>query len=102
MTMDQVTWELTSGYWWRLFGFLLLFFIGAVALQLAVSSAVGLVVLIALGPADAFSASALIIGLVEAVVGAAVAILLMTMLARIYVQLSGRTEAHASVPSSGT
>jgi hypothetical protein len=96
------SWELTSGYWWPLFGFLLLFFVGAIVLQLAVASAIGLVVLLALGQADAFSASALIIALVEAIVAAAVAVLLMTMLARIYVQLSGRSEAHASVPSSGT
>jgi hypothetical protein len=93
--------ELTSGYWWPLFGFLLLFFVGAIVLQLAVASAVGLVVLFALGQADAFSASALVIALVEALVAAAVTVLLMTMLARMYVQLSGRSEAHASVPSSG-
>ena len=37
------SWTLTSGHWWHLFGFLLLFFIGAIVLLLAVSAAAGVV-----------------------------------------------------------
>lgn len=95
------SWALTAGHWWRLFGFILLIFIGAVAVLLAASGAAGVLVGLALGPVEPMSASALIVALVQALVNAAVTILFAVMLARIYVQLSGRGDAVTGVPSSG-
>jgi uncharacterized metal-binding protein len=59
--------------------------------------AIGLLV----GKIQPLSTSALILALVQAAVSAAVSTLFAVMLARIYLQLAGRGEAQASVPSSG-
>ena len=95
------SWEMTSGHWWRLFAFLLLFLIGAGILLIAISTVVGTLASLFLGPLDPLSASALITSLIEAVFQAAVSVIFAIMLARIYVQLSGRN-AQASLASSGT
>ncbi|HEU5481705.1 MAG TPA: hypothetical protein VFU80_01255 [Sphingomicrobium sp.] len=87
------SWTLTAGHWWRLFGFIILFLIGAIILMTAISWAVGLVAVMLLGPIEAMSASALVVALVEAIVNAAVTVLLAVMLARIYLQLAGKSEA---------
>src|SRR5206468_914506 len=93
---------LTSGHWWELFGFLLLFFVGAVVVLIGVGAAVGVVVTLLFGPVEPMSASALIVALVQAVINAVVTTLFAVMLARIYVQLAGRGDVQASVPTSGT
>jgi hypothetical protein len=94
------SWDLTDGHWWRLFGFLLLFFIAAVVLLIGAAAAVGAVDAILLGPIDPMSASALVLALVQAVLNTLITTVLAVMLARIYVQLSGRGEV--TVPISGT
>jgi hypothetical protein len=86
------SWTLTSGHWWSLFGFLLLFVVGAIVVLIAVGSAVGVAVRLTLGPLDPMSAPALVFALVEALVSAAVSALFALMLARIYVQLAGDAE----------
>jgi len=96
------SWELTSGHWWRLFGFVLLFVVGVVIAMTAISMAVGTVAVIALGPVESMSASALVIAVVEAIFQAVITVVLAVMLARIYLQLVGAEPAKVSVPSSGT
>jgi hypothetical protein len=96
------SWALTSGHWWQLFGFLILFFIGAIVVLIAVAAASGVVAGLAFGPIEPMSASALLVALVQAITNAAVNALFAVMLARIYVQLTGGGEAQVSVPSSGT
>ena len=95
-------WALTSGHWWQLFGFLLMFFIGAVVLLVAAQAAIGLAVTLLFGPIEPMSAGALAIALVRALVNAVITTLFAVMLARIYVQLAGSGETQASVPSTGT
>lgn len=94
------SWSLTSGSFWRLFGFLLVFFIGAGVLLVAIGSVVGVVVQLMLGTLEPMAASTLVLALVDGAVSGAVSLLLVVMLARIYVQLAG-PQAQASVPSSG-
>lgn len=94
------SWALTAGHWWRLFGFLVLFVIGALAVLLGVAAALGVVVAILLGPIEPMSASALVLALAQSLINAAVTTMFAVMLARIYVQLSGRGEV--SVPTTGT
>lgn len=94
------SWGLTRGVWWKLLGFLLMILIGAVVVLLAISAVVGSVVTLALGPPQAMSVSALVIGLFEGLFNAAFTALFAVMLARIYVQLSGRDTAEAV--TSGT
>ncbi len=96
------SWDLTAGHFWRLFAFLVMFFIGAGIAAMAVSWAFGFVAIVLLGPVEPMSASALVVALGEAIASAAVTIILGVMLARIYLQLAGRGSLDVSVPSSGT
>lgn len=96
------SWELTRGNALRLLGFLLLFVIGVIILVAAVSVVTSLVITLIFGPVEPLTASALIIALVEAIASALVTAIFVVMLARIYVQLTGNSEAETSVPSSGT
>jgi hypothetical protein len=95
------SWKLSAGNWWRLFGFFLLFVIGAAIAILATLAVAGLLVKAILGELEPFSVAALLVSLASQIVMAGVYVLLMAMLARIYVQLSGNAP-QASVPSSGT
>jgi hypothetical protein len=95
------SWVLTSGNWWRLFGFFVLFLIAAMVLLIGVGSVAGALVRLTFGPIEPLSLSALLVALVMAVLQLAVTILLSVMLARIYVQLAGRGGAEASVPTTG-
>lgn len=95
------SWELTAGKWWRLFAFLLMIFVAALALAIAVRAASGVVVEVVLGPVEPMSASALVVAVLLAVLNSALTVLLAVMLARIYVQLAGRGGAEASVPTTG-
>ncbi len=94
------SWNLTSGHWWRLFGFIVLFVIGALVLLAAVNWAVTAVSVVLFGAIAPMSLSALLVGLFDSILNGAVTVFLAVMLARIYVQLTGRT-AGASVPRSG-
>lgn len=96
------SWSLTHGHFWRLLGFLLLFFIAAIVVLMAVQSAVILVTTMTLGRADPMSASALVMALVQGLANAAVSGFFVVMIARLYVQLAEGGATQASVPSSGT
>lgn len=93
------SWDLTSGSWWRLFGFLVIFVIGAGILVLATIAIVGVLVKSILGDIQPLTPSALILSLAEQIVMAGAYVVLMAMIARLYVQATG---AETSVPSSGT
>ena len=96
------SWQLTAGHFWRLFGFLVLFFVAGMIVIFAIEAVVGIVSRLMTGPTvEPMSLSALIIALVQAVLNAALITVLAVMLARIYVQLAGRAGAEASVPSTG-
>jgi hypothetical protein len=96
------SWELTSGRFWRLFGFLLMFLIGAAVTMIAVNAAFTLLAVLLFGPVEPMSASALVVAIAEAVVNAAVTVLLAVMLARIYLQLAGRGSLDVTVPNTGS
>ena len=63
------------------FGFLLIFFVGAIAILIAAGSAVGVVVTILFGPRP-LSASALIVALVQALINAVLTTLFAVMVAQ--------------------
>ena len=96
------SWALTSGSWWRLFGFLVLFIIAAIVVMIAAGAMIGVIVGIVFGRPEPMSVGALLIALVTQLAIAAVTVVFLVMLARIYLQLSGAEPAEASVPSSGT
>lgn len=95
------SWELTSGHWLRLFGFFLIFVIGAIVAIIAAQTLSGIVAELLFGGTRPFTIGALFVALIVQITSAAVSVLLMVMLARIYVQLAG-IGAKASVPTSGT
>lgn len=96
------SWQMTSGHWLRLFGFLLLFIIGMIVFVGAIAVMTGLLVSMLFGPTEPMTVAALIIALVEAVASAIATTIFIVMLARIYVQLSEGPAAETTVPSSGT
>lgn len=92
------SWDLTAGNWWRLFGFVLVFFIGAVILLWATASVVGLLAKMVFGDVAPLSAGWLVVMIIAQVLSAFVYVVLFTMQARIYAQRAG---ADASVPKTG-
>jgi len=94
------SWALTQGVWWKLFGFLVMLMIGAIIVLVAAGAVVGSVATLAFGPIDSMSLSALVVGAVQGLFNAAFTTVFAVMLARIYVQLSGRDTVEA--PKIGT
>lgn len=89
------SWLLSSGNWWRLTIFVLIFSIASYIAARAVGFAIGGALILLLGPLAPYSLSALIFALILSLVAAVFATLFSVMLARIYVQLS---TGQASVP----
>jgi hypothetical protein len=100
-TILRRSWELSAGNWWRLFGFLLTFAIGAIALRWAVGTVAGLLSQLAFGSIQRMSAGGLIVIIISQLVSALISLTFFVMLARLYTQRGG-ANAQASVPSSGT
>ncbi len=99
------SWELTRGNAGRLLGFLLMFLIALLVLLVTVGLMAGLLARVLFGEIEPLSAGALLVGLVQGVMSAAVTAVFAVMLARIYVQLSGPAAggaAEVTVPHSGT
>jgi hypothetical protein len=95
------SWDLTAGNWWRLFGFLVMIFVAAIVLAFAVRVVTGVTAQVLLGPPEPMSASALVVAILLAALNSILTVLLALMLARIYVQLSGRGGVETSVPTTG-
>lgn len=96
------SWRLTAGNFWPLVGFLIVYLIGAIILMFAVGSVAGALIGLTLGSIQPMSAGALLVALLQALVSAVVSTLFFVMIARIYLQLAGRGDVQAGVPSSGT
>jgi membrane-anchored glycerophosphoryl diester phosphodiesterase (GDPDase) len=96
------SWQLTSGHFWRLFGFVILFLIGALAVTAAAGIMVQLVVVGLFGPLEPLTAGALVVALILALVTAGITALFIVIAAQIFAQLAAPEAARASVPSSGT
>jgi len=96
------SWQLTSGHWLRLFGFFVLILIGAIVTILAASAVSGIIAQLVFGGIGALTVGGLFVALVIQIVSAAISVVLMVMLARIYVQLAGEGAGEVSVPTSGT
>lgn len=96
------SWQLTSGNWLRLFAFFVLLVIAVVVAVTAVASIAGVIAELLFGGVEQYSVGALFVALVTQIVSAAVTVVLMVMLARIYVQLAGEGAAEATVPTTGS
>ena len=96
------SWALTSGHWWRLFGFLLMFLLVALIALGAAGAIVGIVAGLVFGSIEAMTVGALFAAFFVELVTTIVTVGFLVMVARVYVQLSGPDHAGVSVPSSGT
>lgn len=93
LAIVQRSWELTSGHFWRLLGFLMIVLVALVIASLAVAAVIGALVIMVFGAVEPMSAAALIAGLAQGMLSAAFTVLFVVMAMRIYVQLSGRDTA---------
>lgn len=96
------SWALTGGNWWRLFLFLVMFAIGALVLVVAVQSVTTLIARMLLGGTGPMTVGGLLVAIASQLVSAIVSVGFFVMVARIYAQLAGASDAQPSVPSSGT
>lgn len=95
------SWSLTRGRWWRLFAFLILFFVAALVVVTAITSVVGVLVGLADGPPEQWSIGALVLALTSQLLSAALTVMLVLLLTRLYAQLTSPTPAEsASVPDA--
>jgi hypothetical protein len=95
------SWQLTQGHWLRLFGFFVAIVIAAVVAIMAVTAIGGILAKLVFGGVEPLTVGALLVALLVQIVSAAVSVVLMVMLARIYVQLGGEGAA-VKVPTSGS
>ena len=96
------SWTLTSGHFGRLLGFILVFVLAALIVAGAVTLISMLVVNVLFGSTEPFSLGALVLSLLVGLLQAALILIYVVMIARIYVQLAGEGEAEASVPTTGS
>lgn len=96
------SWELTRGNYWRMLAFLLLVIVIAIVLVGAAQITGGILGRVTFGDIKPLTVGALLVALLIALAQAVFSAVVSVMLARIYVQLAGRGQAQASVPSSGT
>jgi hypothetical protein len=94
------SWVMSHGNWWRLFAFLLLFAVGAIAMITAVGAVSGLIAQTLLGGMGRLTMGGLLVAVVSQLVSAVISVIFFVMIARIYVQLSSGP-AEASVPTTG-
>lgn len=96
------SWELTGGHWLRLFAFFVLFVFAAAIAVVAVSAVCGVIAQMVFGGIERLTVGGLFVALITQIVSGAVSVLLMVMIARIYVQLTGAGAAEVGVPTSGS
>ena len=83
------SWQISSGNYWKLLGFLLLFILAYLVVSMAIGFVLGTLVVLAAGRPEPGTIAFLIILLLNAVVGAIVTMFFTATLARIYAQLTG-------------
>jgi len=95
----QRSWDLSTGNWWRLFIFLVLFWIGALCLLWSIEIVVGLGVKAVSDDIGPLSLGGLVIAIVSELASAFISVNFFIFLARIYTQRAGGQGA--GVPKSG-
>ncbi|MEA3060596.1 MAG: hypothetical protein QOJ94_377, partial [Sphingomonadales bacterium] len=83
------SWTLTGRPFWKLLGLLLLLLILFLVIAIVVRVALGSLVFLSLGAPQAGNLSTLVLLLLTGIVNAAIAVCVVTLVARIYVQLAG-------------
>lgn len=89
------SWALTSGHFWRLFAFLLLFLIAAILIIIVLGIIAGSIATLLFGPIEKMTLSSLFVGIVQGLFNAMFTTVFAVLLTRLYVQLSGRDTIEA-------
>jgi hypothetical protein len=90
LTILKRSWVLSKGHWLKLFGFLIVFSIAALVVLAAVAAVLGSITALLFDARGPLTFGALVEALLSAIVTGALSVVFTLMLARIYVQLSGR------------
>lgn len=90
LAMLTRSWQLTSGHWLKLLGFLVVLSIAGLIVILSVAAVVGSLTALLFDSRGPMTLAALIEALISAIVTGMFSVLFTLMLTRIYVQLSGR------------
>jgi hypothetical protein len=101
LTIIKRSWSLTKDRYWPLLGFELLLVVTAFILLLAAQIVGGILARAIGGDVSPFTLGALIQALFVSIAQAGFTVLIAVMLARIYVQLSGKSRSRAGVPKTG-
>jgi hypothetical protein len=96
------SWTLTNGHYWRLLGFLLLILILAIVLMITAGAIGGVLGTIISPDLEVSSLGALVLALFVGIAQGIFTVLTAVMIARIYLQLSGRESIDVTVPKTGT
>ena len=88
-------WQLTRGHFFRLLGTLLLILVASFVASIAVTAVIGSAMTLVAGEPQPYNLSALVVGLFDGVVSAAISAISAVLVGRIYVQMSA---GEASVP----
>ena len=83
------SWELTAGHFWKLLGFMILLLVVAFVISVAIGAIFGILLFATVGPPEPGSLSMNLLTIVSALVQSVFGAILATILARIYVQVSG-------------
>ena len=97
LTILKRSWALTKGHWGKLFGFLIVFSIAALVVLLAVSVVLGSLTALLFDVRGPLTLGSLVESLLSAIVTGALSVIFTLMLARVYVQLSGRDTVDKAV-----
>ena len=90
------SWGLTSGRFWKLLGFVMLFLVAALVVMMVVTLILGLIITLVAGPPDPGSVAALLLLLIGGIMNAVFVVFFTTMTARIYAQLAGGRDPSAA------
>ena len=95
--IDIITrsWALTSGYFWKLLGFVLLLLLAALIVSVAISALLGILLFLAAGPPEPGSVSMIVMMIVSALIQSVLSAIFLVLIARIYAQLAGGDDRSA-------
>jgi hypothetical protein len=98
IALIRTAWSLSRGHFFKLLGLILLLMLVALLLMGALGGALSAVVLLAFGPIEAGNLSALLLALIQQGLGAAVSVLFVVLVCRLYLQATGGSAGSVSVP----